>query len=485
MMPDAKKVKAKKKHKKNNVGKKKDKVVDTATKQNRYEEEKEEITGEEEVSVPLTAAATTRTEMDNTTTASQGSKSSKSSFFDPKRLFNNKNPDKKKRKQTKKAKKGSSPTDHILQEAQDLLNSGAWMCGVCGNPFDTSENANRHEKQCLIEWLKHDKLVRQSWKDQGKPKNTTDVPIMYQEHDQPLDYPEYMPPRTGGEVPISSPMVKKYLLMTDEALISVARRQKYIMHEVIDRDLCELSLKKQRAREMGDQKSMEEYTDHDKQIHEDLFIWEREYDALQELEFASRDRHYYATLEQRAMERRYGRKPHLTHQDYYYHRLNRIQRAGGDDSFNMESAPVVHADDDEKDKFSPLQAVKGRFENAYKLVKEGPASQTDVDDKSKVKSEDGDTAGRKGDVKHDNDTLYINVVVKNSVQMVNNELQRIARGWWTANDQVDKEEVKDFQFEWIRANTHKHVIRLAGMALASDFVSVMLVFVRLFLFGQD
>mmetsp|Transcript_1092 Transcript_1092/g.1995 ORF Transcript_1092/g.1995 Transcript_1092/m.1995 type:complete len:776 (-) Transcript_1092:1102-3429(-) len=440
-------------------------------------EEKEEINEDEDedVSVPLTfetqTATTSPTEIDNATSASGGTKSSKSSrssFFDPKRLF--KKPHKKKAQKSNK----KSPVQEALKEANDLLASGAWMCGVCGTPFDTSEHANRHEKVCLVEWLKHDKLVRQAWRDEQKPKNTSGVPIIFLESKQPLNYPEYLPPRTGGESPLSSPLVKKYLLMTDEALVSVARRQRHILHEVIDRDLCALSLKKHKAREDTSPASVDEYTDHDKKNHEDLFVWEREYDALRELELSSRDRHYYANLEQRAMERRFGHQPHLTHHDYYYHRLNRI-RSAGSEKFDIDTSPDAKAkEEEEKEKFSLKKVIWGRLDNAYKLVKEGPTSPIDgMDNKRQTRKDDGDSGSNKGDMKHDPNTLYINVVVKNSVQMVNNELQRIARGWWQTDkggeDQPDKEEILDFQFEWIRAHTQKRVIQLAGMALASDF----------------
>ena len=52
------------------------------------------------------------------------------------------------------------------------------------------------------------------------------------------------------------------------------------------------------------------------------------------------------------------------------------------------------------------------------------------------------------------------------MQVVNNELERMARGWWQDNK---NERGRDFQFEWIRAVTQQKVIQLAGLALASDF----------------
>ncbi|KAL7553282.1 hypothetical protein ACHAWF_016539 [Thalassiosira exigua] len=430
-------------------------------------EEKVEIEEEgEDISGPFTleTRTTTPTENDNATTVSQCSKSSKSSKL---RLF------RKPPQKLESRRDAKSPDDAALEEAKRLLSSGAWMCGVCGTPFDTSDNASTHEAVCLVEWLKHDKLVRQGWREQSKLEETDAVPGIFLESKQLLNYPEYLPPRTGGEIPLSSRLVRKYLIMTDEALANVARRQRHILHEVVDRDLCALSLKKQKTREDPSSAALDEYSEMDKRLHEDLFVWEREYDALNELEQTSRDRHYYANLEQRAMEKRFGRQQHLTHHDYYYHRLNRTRRAGSE-AFNMKSVPELGQDERNSffHKAKLWGGIKGRFDHAYKLIKEGPAPHTDG--KSRAQDRKGDKAASKvGDLKHDIHTLYINVVVKNSVQVVNNELQRIARGWWQTELNKDngneKDKVLDFQFEWIRAHTQKKVVRLAGIVLASDF----------------
>ena len=162
---------------------------------------------------------------------------------------------------------------------------------ACGTPFDSSENASSHEKAYLVEWSKHNKLVRQAQRYKETPKHILDVPIMFLESRSPLDYPEFLPRLTGGKITISLPLAKIYLLMTDEALESVTRRQsqRHAMHEVIDRDRCTLSPKKQKAREDPSAASSNEYTHQDKRNHEDLFVWEREYDARQELELSSRD----------------------------------------------------------------------------------------------------------------------------------------------------------------------------------------------------
>lgn len=404
------------------------------------EKEEERIDNEEEddiTSAPFTyetpTATTSRTTaFDNATTKSSGeeSKSSKSSFFDPKRMFKRKT---KKRKKKKIARDDTSD-DQALQEAKDLLASGAVMCGICGTPFDTSENAINHENICLIEWLKHDKLVRQAWRDQDNVEySKNDVPIMFLEDEALPNYPEYLPPRTKGEIQLSSPSVRNYMLMTDQAMASVALRSKDVLHEKVTQDLSALSLKKQKF-EMNPT-SAEEYIEHDGEMHRDLSIWMEEYDAMRELELASRDRHWYAYLEQRACERRYGTQPNLSHRDYYYHRLNRIS-ASGSDAFDMPPPEEgTHSEfEEEKEKFIAKSKiwgkVKGRFDHAYTLCKEGPTSSMNgMDHKSRRRAQKDDKingGSNRGDMKHDTNTLFINVVVKNSVQVVNNELQRMA-----------------------------------------------------------
>jgi hypothetical protein len=114
--------------------------------------------------------------------------------------------------------------------------------------------------------------------------------------------------------------------------------------------------------------------------------------------------------------------------------------------------------------FSP---IKDRFVHAHELIKKGPpvSKMDQYDGKSRSQSDQG--GKKRNDIKHTKSTLYINVVVKNSVQVVNNELERMARGWWQDNKM--ERGARDFQFEWIRAVTQQKVIQLAGLALASSF----------------
>lgn len=66
--------------------------------------------------------------------------------------------------------------------------------------------------------------------------------------------------------------------------------------------------------------------------------------------------------------------------------------------------------------------------------------------------------------------MYVNVIVKNSVRVVDNELERMAQQRW--EDLKESTIVKDektAQFERFRKFAHAHAVKLAGLALQSDF----------------
>ena len=417
---------------------------------------------------PTTSPRSKLYDDDNATDTSTSSKM--------KRLF--------RRKKKKKKKDELTPDEQARNEAKALMTRGAWMCGVCGTPFDNAENATAHEDVCYIEWCKHDNLVREKWADEGVEYYINDVPIQFLEGKFLPPYPEYVPPKSRGEIQLSSPLVRRYLIMTDQLLQNIGDRSTDILHAQVEKDLKALALKKQRY--FQDPSLADDYTEEDAQIHEELFMWMREYDAMREIELQCQKRHEEAHEEQLAYEERHGVQPNLTHYDYYYRRLNRIAAATSGDSFDDEMADEedgAEESEEEKEKamlqkFNHLWGpVTGRFEHAYKLVKEGPKEPgAHHHQKRRAQKDSNANNSNNKDMTHDNNTLFINVVVKNSVQVVNHELQRMAKGWWQSEQdkkggggQTDGEEIKDFQFEWIRNHTQKKVIQLAGLALASDF----------------
>lgn len=260
----------------------------------------------------------------------------------------------------------------------------------------------------------------------------------------------YEPPRTGGEITLPSEDLQQYIMITDKMAVTIAHRTWKVLEGLCRRQLFNSGLDRQVPTLLPtvDEKS--------------LLLLIQAFDAQRELAYASRDRHYYATVEQNSLERRYGKG--WSHRDAYYYRSARLTHGDilgknilGESNNEGESKSL---------KSKIVSPIRNRFVHAHELIKKGPAvSNTDLyHDKARSQSDQG--AKKRRDIKHTKNTLYINVVVKNSVQVVNNELERMARGWWQDNK---KERGRDFQFEWIKQVTQQKVIQLAGLALASDF----------------
>lgn len=268
----------------------------------------------------------------------------------------------------------------------------------------------------------------------------------------PMDSSLYEPPRTGGEITLPSQDLQKYMMLTDKMAVTIAHRTWKVLEGMCHRQLFNISLDRDVPTLLPgvDKKSLQ------------LLI--QAFDAQRELAYASRDRHYYAMVEQRSLERRYGNS--WSHRDAYHYRIACLTHGdvlgtnilGDIDREKVESKSLTSR------MFSP---IKDRFVHAHELIKKGPpvSKMDQYDGKSRSQSDQG--GKKRNDIKHTKSTLYINVVVKNSVQVVNNELERMARGWWQDNKM--ERGARDFQFEWIRAVTQQKVIQLAGLALASSF----------------
>jgi len=260
----------------------------------------------------------------------------------------------------------------------------------------------------------------------------------------------YEPPRTGGEITLPSQDLQQYMMITDKMAVTIAHRTWKVLEGLCHRQLFNICLDRDVPALLPavDKKS--------------LLLLIQAFDAQRELAYASRDRHYYATVEQHSLERRYGKG--WSHRDAYYYRSARLTH--GDILSKNILGEKTDEDEPQSLKSKMFSPIKDRFVHAHELIKKGPTvDNTDLyHGKGRSQSDQGDKKRR--DIKHTKNTLYINVVVRNSVQVVNNELERMARGWWQDNK---NERGRDFQFEWIRAVTQQKVIQLAGLALASDF----------------
>ena len=333
--------------------------------------------------------------------------------------------------------KKQSPSRAAKSEAKTLRDKGTWMCGICGSIFDTEDNATAHEDQCIIEFLKHDKRVREKWKAEGRRFDDDDkgVPCINVENSSCIrEYPAFYPPITGGEIYFKSEFTKKFLVMSDDALIRITSRASRIFNEECVKEIERLEVREMKSLEtLSSEETRAIYTKEDEEVYGTLLAHAQEQVALDELVKASADRHAETEIARREIEDKFGANPEWDHFDYYYYHQNKIlaSRAGTGDADQEEECPWPCDAVDEEERsvksrlFGPIQ---GRFKHAYQLVKQGPKTCDKGHDRYKRPNSrnDRDASGEK-EMEHDKNTLYVNVVVKNSVQVVQFELHRIAR----------------------------------------------------------
>jgi hypothetical protein len=172
-----------------------------------------------------------------------------------------------------------------------------------------------------------------------------------------------------------------------------------------------------------------------------LILTQSEIEAEVELEWLAKDKDYYEFLAERALER---------------------QRDGAYSRFRTEGKTMVHK-------------VQNKFVDAYQLMKEGNTKGNTTMDHYNRKSK-GDSEGQHI-INHSKNTLYVNVIVKNSIQVVSHELERLAKQRWVENEQnnPDDDEAtttdarRTERFRKFRAAAQGNLVKLAGLALASDF----------------
>ena len=172
---------------------------------------------------------------------------------------------------------------------------------------------------------------------------------------------------------------------------------------------------------------------------EPMILTQSEVEAELELEWLAKDKDYYDLLSKRDLDR---------------------QKEGRYNRFRAEGKSVV-------------SKVQNKFVDAYQLMKEGkPKSGAQTIDHYTRKSK-GDTEGQHL-IDHSKNTLYVNVIVKNSIQVVRHELERLAKQRWEdelkrKKDQGQGMDVRKERFEAFRSRAQGNLVKLAGMALASDF----------------
>ena len=95
--------------------------------------------------------------------------------------------------------------------------------------------------------------------------------------------------------------------------------------------------------------------------------------------------------------------------------------------------------------------VQNRLADAYLLIKEGDDDHNESRDKYASSRYDDE-------VKIDDDTIYINVVVKQCAKLINDELERKANQRWTMNSNKGEENEIKSNFEVLRNNVQKQTV---------------------------
>lgn len=107
-----------------------------------------------------------------------------------------------------------------------------------------------------------------------------------------------------------------------------------------------------------------------------------------------------------------------------------------------------------------MSKIQSRLANAYELIKEGNTTEHGNADHYERKVYKGDTI-------HNDSTLYVNIIVKQSIKFVTNELERIATERWKLIERNENKEFKN-QFERIRKMAHIRALQIAKLALQAD-----------------
>ncbi len=230
---------------------------------------------------------------------------------------------------------------------------GASMCSYCGAIFSTKSYTSHHERICITKGI-----ISMNNNNQGEMSPQIDVPMI-------------------GHINLSVAM-KRFIIMTDDALIKVVRRSKLIT----------LSKEQQHAE--------------------------------RDLALMARDRAFYDMKAIRSLE--------LQMQN-----IKKRKQRSGNKLWNK---------------------LQYKLAKTYELIKEGDEDHNKNVDKYKVRKADWE-------MKLDDDTLYVNVFVKQSAKLINNELERLFQQRWMINGQKEHKN----NFELLRHNAHVQALRFVKFSL--------------------
>lgn len=359
---------------------------------------------------------------------------------------------------------------------------GAWMCGVCAKRFSSYEDAYRHEDYHIREivsdlgWAQTSLDLKYSFGG-TEMKSLADVSL-----DEPQPYQQgrhhsfisgdqidnNRPPSAPSKESITVPDTSSKLAasrpdrLTMSSSTPASFTPKFSCNSLLPSDkTCKLDNTTKVRNISGHVHEYQELTEDQNYLiphkikdyvvladealadvcckAQKLALSQIEKEAEFELECYSKDKHYYDMLEKREIER---------------------QRDGAYSRFRTEGQNFA-------------EKIQNKFVDAYAVMKQGKPEKTtaSVDHYKRKLEGDPDVQNMMDNTKQ---TIYVNVIVKNSIQVVSHELDRLARQRW--EEHKENEGTKDLrneesraQFEKFKARAQGQLVQLAGLALASDF----------------
>jgi hypothetical protein len=383
----------------------------------------------------------------------------------------------------KKDKKGLFSTSSITKKLKsvsrpkDRASSGdAWMCGVCGQAFATFAAADRHETkhiQQVVSGLGFTNTTGSGSNDlnvaninifrhgNDSPRNTSPVNIPNSDQQARLlqhgfsfgDCEEDRKPRASpSPLPVlrEEQEVVPNFVATEGLPVGTlvpkprGRTSSDVRFELQHDPILERQDKEEDTTLLLPSTMLNSVVLADEALMtvckraERHILSPQDIQAERELSLLSRDKAYYDDMAARAV----ARQVHPT------------------DRYRSDGEGLVGK-------------VQNKFLDAYQIMKEADEggartglTTTDQYNKKRRRKDEGQGTEPDDEIVHTPQTLYVNVMVRNSVQVVKHELERLANKRWEKAD--DKTENLD-RFERFRMYAHLNIIKLAGIALQSDF----------------
>jgi len=358
------------------------------------------------------------------------------------------------------------------------VSNEAWMCGVCAKSFSSFEAANRHEDYHIKEivtdlgWAHNSILERESsltninMNDLSVFESASEgiIPIDQQESDEEMSHnarsviASSRQPLTTAH--LSYPIRPDVLAVSNSTRL-LSTRNLYHQSQILTPEIKPVHSRTEDSLFQPIDESQEFPSNHDllgshSSVDdyvvladealtdvclkaEKIALSQLEQEAEFELECYSKDKHYYDMLEQREIER---------------------QKEGSYSRFRTEGKNFA-------------EKIQNRFVDAYAVMKQGKSKKTMASVDHYKRKIDGDLDVR-NEIGNTKQTLYVNVIVKNSIQVVSHELDRLARQRWEEHKKNEesmdiRNEESRTQFEKFKAAAQGQLVQLAGLALASDF----------------